>query len=340
MEELAVGEKAGNGMNGIRRREEPLFQPLRVALVLVLGYALLCVAYIWLSDLVAAQTAETVEELRHIESVKGTIFILITGTALFFSSWALLTLIARQEVALLQQRNALVESEKRASAGLFASSVAHDINNILMALRFDIDELEQATRIDNNYHETLRQVIGALEDLAVLARRLVAMGKKEIPGEFVDVDMVSLVRDTIRYVQLHSRARSCRIDLDAEGEVMTQANPVIIRQMLANLLINAADATNGRGQIIVRVRETDSDLVIEVHDNGPGIPCSEWETIMTTLQTSKPNGSGLGLLSVKVYAEAHQGRVRIDDSFLGGACFIITMPLHDRARRGILAEVF
>lgn len=335
-----VTDKVDGRLDMPHQREGLLFQPVRVALVFALVYSILCGTYIWFSGFAAARMAQDVESLRYIESVKGTIFIIVTGIALFLLSWALLALLARQEVELLQQRDALVESERRASAGLFASSVAHDINNILMALRFDMDELEQADGIDENYRQTLQRVNKAQEDLAVLARRLVATGQKEIPGEFVEVEMVPLVRDTIDYVQLHSKARTCRIDLDAEGPVMIHANPTIIRQMLSNLLINAAEATNGRGHIMVRLRETDKDLVIEVHDNGPGIPSDRWDSIMTALHTSKLHGSGLGLLSVKVYAEAHQGRVRVDDSFLGGACFVITLPLHERASLGILAEVF
>lgn len=318
--------------------EGPFFQPLRVAVILVLAYVVISGIYIWSSDVLAARFASSVTELWRIQLMKGIAFIAVTGTLLLFSSWALLSLIARQEVELVRQRNALLESERRATAGLFASSVAHDINNVLMALRFDVQELEELE--DPDKQQVIQQISTALDDLTVLARRLMAAGKKGIPGDFTEEDMTELVRETVSYVKTHSKARTCRIDFDAEETIRMRANPTIIRQMLSNLIINAADATDGKGQILVRMRATDKDLILEVHDNGPGIPSERREALFTEMQSTKPQGTGLGLLSVKVYVEAHQGTVEAGESFLGGACFRIVLPLHERARHGILAEVF
>jgi two-component system sensor histidine kinase HydH len=310
-----------------------------VAVILVVAYVLISGIYIWSSGILAARAVSTVMDLYKIELLKGTAFVAVTGILLLLFSWALLSLIARQEVELVHHRNALVESERRATAGLFASSVAHDINNILMAMRFDVEELEQE-QADPDKQQVVQQIGTALDDLTVLARRLMTAGKRGIPGEFTDVDMTELARETVDYVRTHSKARTCRIDFDAEQTIRMRANPTIIRQMLSNLILNAADATDGKGHILVRLRQTEKDLILEVHDNGPGIAPERREAIFTEMQSTKPQGTGLGLLSVKVYAEAHQGTAAVMQSFLGGACFQIVLPLHERARHGILAEVF
>jgi signal transduction histidine kinase len=98
--------------------------------------------------------------------------------------------------------------------------------------------------------------------------------------------------------------------------------------MLLNLVLNAADAGCNRGTVLVRAVPAPDNVVIEVHDNGPGIPASEREKIFHSLYTTKPDGTGLGLLAVQACAKTHQGHIQVLSSGLGGACFSITLPLH------------
>jgi signal transduction histidine kinase len=114
------------------------------------------------------------------------------------------------------------------------------------------------------------------------------------------------------------------------------ANPTIIRLMLLNLLLNAGDATGGQGKIRVTVYQSDGFAVMEVHDNGPGVPERERENLFTPYYTSKhtEGGVGLGLVSVRVYAEAHGGTATVQQSPLGGACFSVRIPIRkDKGRR-------
>jgi signal transduction histidine kinase len=96
--------------------------------------------------------------------------------------------------------------------------------------------------------------------------------------------------------------------------------------MLLNLILNAADATRGRGRIDVYSRREDESVVLEVHDDGPGVPPDLREKVFTAFFSSKAHGTGLGLLSVKVTVEAHGGTVEVGDSDLGGARLKVTLP--------------
>ena len=97
-----------------------------------------------------------------------------------------------------------------------------------------------------------------------------------------------------------------------------------------HLILNAADATHGRGRIDVSLRRRDEVAVLEVQDNGPGVPAERRGAIFEAFYSSKPHGTGLGLLTVKVTAEEHGGTVEVLDSELGGACFRVTLPRQGR----------
>lgn len=323
-------------MAGGELPNEPVVKPMRATLVLVTLYMVVMLAYIWLSGVLAAHVSGTVEELWRLETIKGIGFVLISSAALFLLSWQLLSRISRQEMVLLEQRDALVTAERRAVAGVFASSVAHDINNILMLLRYDVSELLEAQELNPEHKIITEQLAPAVEDLAVMSKRLAAAGQKSIPGEFVEVDLVNLARRVVEFARYHAKLRHCSIEVTGDESLSILANSTIMRLMLLNLLINAGDATGGGGKIRINVQQSHNTALIEVHDNGPGVPESERESLFTPYYTSKQaeGGVGLGLVSVRVYAEAHGGTAFICGSPLGGACFCIRLPVrHEKTRR-------
>ena len=94
-----------------------------------------------------------------------------------------------------------------------------------------------------------------------------------------------------------------------------------------NMILNAAEATGVSGAIQVRLRRIGGRAEIEVHDDGPGIDADLEEKIFEPFFTSKANGNGLGLLSLRLCAEQHHGEIRLDRSELGGACLVLSLPL-------------
>jgi signal transduction histidine kinase len=110
------------------------------------------------------------------------------------------------------------------------------------------------------------------------------------------------------------------------GTCVVRAVESLLARMIFNLILNAAEATGKGGKIEIRLRRAESMVCLEVHDNGPGIPVDMRQKVFDPFYTSKPNGTGLGLLSVRMCAVEHHGTVTVTDSDLGGACFIVTLP--------------
>jgi two-component system sensor histidine kinase HydH len=306
--------------------EERMVRPHGVAALLAIFYVVLSVVYVVTSSHVAAVTAQSVEHLEHLERVKGILFVLGTGAVFWVVALVLLLRVRRQQDLLIVQRDTLVASEHRALAGLFAASVAHDINNVLMVARGNAELLAQplaGMETKQNAADAMRR---AFVELAALSQRLMTLGRESLPGALSERDLVAVVERAVQLAKRHERVRRCTVTTKAGTAVMFPMDEVLIDRMLLNLILNAADATQGVGRIAVRLASDAEAAYIEVHDNGPGIPDDAKDAIFEAFYTSKPHGLGLGLVSVKVCADAHHGSVEVFRSDLGGAAFRVRLP--------------
>jgi signal transduction histidine kinase len=305
---------------------DPPLHPFTLALVLSLLYVVLCGAYIVFSGVIAAGLAESVHELERVEIAKGLIFVLATGALFFALAFTVLRRISLQEIRVIQQKSALLESERRAMVGIFAASIAHDIANILVVARGNLRVIEDTLRDEREKADARNTLRRSLEELKVLTRRLVSIEHERIPIEAGDFELDQLVREVVALARSHINVRSCTVRVTANDPVTIYGNRSMLAMLLLNLILNAADATRGRGRIDVSLRRLDSEALLEVQDDGPGVPAERREAIFDAFYSSKAHGTGLGLLTVKVCAEEHGGRVAVSESELGGACFRVTLP--------------
>jgi len=300
-----------------------MMRPVFPALALSAGYIVLCGLYIWLSGRIAADASHSVESLQQIEWLKGTIFIFVTGLVFFFFAYGMLRRIDQQSRDLMVQKNALVLADRRAMAGSFALSVAHDMNNQIMVLQAGWEELMHST--PPGRHDNLEFVQRALNDLTRLSRQLLNMGRNSVANDFRLVRIMDMYDEVMTLCQRHQRTRHCVIRAGIPVDLEAKLNPAIMSQMLFNLILNAADAADGNGQIEVRAHQHGRRVVIEVHDNGPGIPADMRTDVVKPFYTTKKSGHGLGFMSVVACAEIHDGQVEILESDLGGACIRVSL---------------
>jgi two-component system NtrC family sensor kinase len=122
------------------------------------------------------------------------------------------------------------------------------------------------------------------------------------------------------------------VDMKIDGDApLVDADADMLRIVFQNLLINSAQAMNGKGRITVSVEMVDSTCHISVADSGPGIPIEVRQKLFTPFFTTKSRGSGLGLSTVKRFVEAHGGDVAINCPVAGGTTVRIRLPVSSRA---------
>lgn len=296
----------------------------RFALLLALAYGAVAATYIVVSSRIAANLAADVDDMQRIETLKGVIYVLVTTLAVFAGGLFALRRIERDSAELLRRERALVASQGRVFAGVMAASVAHDANNVLTAVLGDLDQLEQETAARGS--DALPQLRASVGRLVALNRRLLSAQRQEAPRDVQLVDLARLVRDGVASVRAHKSLAHSRVVCRGAESLPFATQPLLVHQIVSNLLVNAGEAKGGRGLIEVVVDERGDKVVLEVHDDGPGVPPERRASLFDALTSTKAQGSGLGLFSVRACVQGLGGTVSVGESPLGGACFRVELP--------------
>ncbi len=302
------------------------FRPGLIALMVSVAYIALCGTYVHWSSRLAERWAGSIHELSQYEVVKGWGFVVVTGIAFYLIALFLLKRIAAQEVRLRQNEQTLVLADRQATTGVFAGAIAHDIGNTLTVATAAIASLEEPAIGSSDRGAAHADLKRAIEELRQLARRLQVIQGGRVPGPVTLGLLAPTIRETVRFATSHPRIRSCQIELALDETARARHIPLTVGRILLNLILNSADATGGKGKILIRLWRSGNDVYIEAHDNGSGIAPEMREKIFEPLFTSKADGTGLGLVSVKVGAEELGATVTVIDSPLGGACFRVAIP--------------
>jgi two-component system sensor histidine kinase HydH len=303
-----------------------LLRPQRIALTIVGAYLVTGFLYIAVSGRIVSRIARSMEHLVRLETIKGFGFVVVTGLLLYLVIWQLLRRVAAQGESLERQRSALIASEQRATAATFAASTAHDINNALTIADGHATLIRDRASLSAEDRETVEKISRAIQDVTRLAENLLSLGKRENGSGRELRDITSIVREAADFARSHRRVRMCEVMVESTAPVMVSVDTTQLARAVLNLIINAADAAGAGGRIRLRVEEDGDDVRLEFHDDGPGIPPEQRDLVFEPFHTTKEDGSGLGLLSVRVFTEEHGGSVSIGESELGGACISLRIP--------------
>jgi C4-dicarboxylate-specific signal transduction histidine kinase len=243
--------------------------------------------------------------------------------------------ISRREQELREKQAQLVQAAKLATLGELTTGIAHELNNPLNNIGLylgNLLDLESAGRSepDRTVHdltEAIQQVQKATEIISHLRTfgRAAPTERQPVGVNEVILRSVALLREQLRLRQVE-----VRLSLDG-GEPRVMGNPIQLEQVLMNLLTNARDAVaNARiREISVRSSVEGANVRLQVSDTGPGIPVGLEQRIFDPFFTTKDvgEGTGLGLSIVYGIIKEHQGTIALDSSDLGGASFVIHLPM-------------
>ncbi|MFT3842612.1 MAG: HAMP domain-containing sensor histidine kinase [Myxococcaceae bacterium] len=295
------------------------------AAMLATGYLVVGVSYILVSSHLAASSSRSVEELRTLEMLKGAAYMGVTALMIFAVARVLLARVQTSADELLRQQRALLTNERRIYAGLIASSMAHDSNNVLAQL---MAELEFLKRTDNAEERgaIFQSIDGALARVVSINRRLQSAGVDAARPSRQKFELGEMAAGLVQRLRSHPKLRGKQVTVVHESPAEVMLEPVVVDQILTNLVLNAADASKPSGRVEVKVGRT-THAYLEVHDDGPGVPRERRAGLFSALETTKPDGNGLGLFSVNASAKSVGGSVSVGDSPLGGARFRVELPL-------------
>ena len=228
-----------------------------------------------------------------------------------------------------------MQAEKLAALGQTISGVAHELNNPLATILTWAERLSQRP-VDEQTRRGLETILSESERAAKIVRNLLTFARKRHTTRAM-VDVNQIVRETLAlrsYEQ--SLANITVIEALAAGLPLAFADPHQFQQVLLNLIINAEQAmlgANGRGTIVLRTwQDVEAESVIlEVNDDGPGVPEDVQPRIFDPFFTTKEVGKGTGLGLTVAYAiiQEHGGRITVKSEPGHGASFLVSLPVSD-----------
>lgn len=308
-----------------------LIRPARQAVESALLYMLLCSTYILASGYLAVLVAATPYKLYVIETIKGIGFIVSTGVLFFVISYLRYTRIRRQDEMIIVQEKMLLNAERRLIAAMSTAIVAHDLNNLLMVLSGLVEALKRRERDAPFLFRMIEEIDVSIEKLSHLAKRLASAARRAVPEKKEDVDMKAALIELVGVVRKHPDVRFCRISLSGIAPLTLVLDRTLFEEAVLNILINAAQAAGPTGQIEGRLTTEQGAAILEIHDSGPGVPDDLVEDIFEPCFTTKPDGTGIGLLAVKAFAASCAADVSVGRSPLGGAVFQIRIPIQNQS---------
>ncbi|MEZ4359520.1 MAG: ATP-binding protein [Kofleriaceae bacterium] len=230
----------------------------------------------------------------------------------------------------LQQQ--VIRAERLATLGELAAGVVHELNNPLTSITVYAEYLQrklESAACDANDLEKLRRIGASAQRILRFSRELVQYARPST-SESEPVDLCAVVERSISFCEHLFEPEQVELRRDLQPVPLVAAVKAQLEQVIINLLTNAVHATGGHGAIELRVsRTSQNELALEVCDSGPGVPEQDRERIFEPFFTTKPDGkgTGLGLSIVRNIIEQHRGHIEVTDGPLGGARFVITLPL-------------
>jgi signal transduction histidine kinase len=231
----------------------------------------------------------------------------------------------------------LERANRLSSLGLLAAGIAHEIRNPLVAVKTFLDLLPQRLD-DQDFLSHFRELsLGELRRVTDLITDLLALGKSKT-AERRSVELAPTLEPVVRLMESTARKREIEVVARFESRLPSVwADPDQLKQITLNLLLNAIETSSAGGHVWLEVRPALGEaVVLEVRDEGPGIPPEQLETIFHPFFTTKETGTGLGLTLVHQMVVEHGGEITVASEVGHGSLFRVTLPTAqvDMARTG------
>ena len=236
-----------------------------------------------------------------------------------------------KEVQELQQR-----AERLEAVAALSASLAHEIRNPLASIRSSVEQLARSKHADDDERFLAGLIVRESDRLSRLLSEFLDFARVRAT-QFVPLDLHAVVVAVVRLVRAHPDCRPDAAITVEGGRTILEGDEDLLHRVVANLVLNAAQAARGPTRITVSVAAVqgseiphgtnlDQAVRLQVRDTGPGIPEEIRDRLFQPFVSGRTGGSGLGLAIVQRAVEAHRGLVLVDSGPGSGTAFTIFLP--------------
>jgi signal transduction histidine kinase len=255
----------------------------------------------------------------------------VTGATLFFKDLT--------RVEQLEERERL--RDRLAALGEMAAAIAHEVKNPLAGIEVMAGLLKRQLAGNEDALSILNDIIKEAKMANAIVIEVLDF-VRPIRLQVEHIALPAVIRDAVSMAESHVPRRAIDVVTSLPDELPSiQGDPHQLRQIFTNLLTNAFEAMDGRGQVTIAATllaaeeevAVDSGvkavpmIQVEVADNGPGVTPDVMDKMFSPFFTTKPQGSGLGLAIVRKIVDAHDGRIDVSARAEGGVRFRVTLPV-------------
>lgn len=218
----------------------------------------------------------------------------------------------------------------------FISMMSHDLKTPIARIQGMTDViLTDATPVSSQQREAVDTIKHSADDLLKFINAILNYGRIESEGVQLHLqskDINNLLKEVIRKHEFLAKVKRIQIVSELEPMFPIPMDSELIKQVLSNLVENAIKYSPEDTKILVSSEEKDEKVVIQVSDQGPGIPADELNNIFMKFFRSKNaksspiKGSGLGLYLAKYFTELHEGNLSVESNYGNGSTFTVELP--------------
>lgn len=225
----------------------------------------------------------------------------------------------------------LIHSDRLAVMGQMAAGIAHEINNPLGIILTNAGELINHELSTEDARESIKSIERNALRSAKIIEDLLSFTRPS-PLNKTSIDLISLIDESLLFLKHRINNKKIKIEKIYSSEALISlGDERMIQQLLINLILNAIQAVRHEGKIEIAAGVTEgageSNMSIEIKDNGVGIHNGDMKKIFNPFYTSrKEEGFGLGLYISKIIVEKHNGRISVESEFAKGTVVTVLIP--------------
>jgi two-component system sensor histidine kinase HydH len=215
--------------------------------------------------------------------------------------------------------------------GEVATGLAHEIRHPLASIRGALEIIEARSQMETPEAEFSRLGMAEVDRLDHLVWEFLRYARPHDP-ELRSVSLHEIVERVVRLLRVETERAQVRLETeDAVTMLDVVVDPLQIEQVLLNVVLNAIQASPSGTRILIREHLDHRQAVLDVVDEGPGIPAEHLSSVFSPFFTTRDKGTGLGLAIAQRIVTAHDGRIDVHQTSARGTCIRIRLPLGQAA---------